>query len=228
MTNWSNNRDLIDVLRKFNRKERFYLVGQMLGNPSFELANEVLTEIEALIGTPVIEPYFAAMDYHFDWIYASLVLAFANPEFPKPAVQAQGCLTATQEDVDFLIAFKEANEQFHIVMIEAKGDNSFTNKQLKSKSVRLQAIFGDDGQQWPRVTPHFLICSPRAPARIDVSEFPAFMTDSGNKLLWFALHMPQDNLKVTRCDPLGKKNKDGGCWSVDNFATYQASAKAND
>ncbi|WP_349918403.1 hypothetical protein [Aeromonas veronii] len=70
--------DLIENLKSFNRKERFYLVGQMLGNPEFRMDDKQLDEISRLIGFKIPREYFAAMDYHLDWIYASLYLTKNN------------------------------------------------------------------------------------------------------------------------------------------------------
>ncbi|MGL4354938.1 MAG: hypothetical protein ACRCTP_13820 [Aeromonas popoffii] len=61
-------------LKSFNRKERFYLVGQMLGNPDFRMDDKQLDKISKLIDVEIPREYFAAMDYHLDWIYASLHL----------------------------------------------------------------------------------------------------------------------------------------------------------
>ena len=65
---------LIENLKSFNRKERFYLVGQMLGNPEFRMDDKQLDKISELIGIKISGEYYAAMDYHLDWIYASLFL----------------------------------------------------------------------------------------------------------------------------------------------------------
>jgi len=39
------SKDLIENLKSFNRKERFYLVGQMLGNPEFRMDDKQLGKI---------------------------------------------------------------------------------------------------------------------------------------------------------------------------------------
>ena len=68
------SKSLIDNLKSFNRKERFYLIGQMLGNPEFRMDDKQLDKISKLIEVKIPREYFAAMDYHLDWIYASLYL----------------------------------------------------------------------------------------------------------------------------------------------------------
>ncbi|MCX8042892.1 MAG: hypothetical protein N3B18_02055 [Desulfobacterota bacterium] len=86
---------------------------------------------------------FAAIDYHLDWLYASLKIAASNDTatvFPN----RKGMIKAHQEDVDFLIAY-EANDVYHLILIEAKGVTGLTNKQMTSKANRLRDIFGDDG-----------------------------------------------------------------------------------
>lgn len=162
---------LIDNLKSFNRKERFYLIGQMLGNPEFRMDDNQLDKISKLIELTIPRKYFAAMDYHLDWIYASLYLTQNNPtgrvernfiEENEIAIDYQ--ISGTQEDVDFLLSFVDHENTTHIVMIEAKGDSYFSNGQLDSKNKRFKAIFGNENT-WPNVRPHFIICSPKSHKR---------------------------------------------------------------
>lgn len=60
------SKELIKNLKSFNRKERFYLIGQMLGNPEFRMDEKQLDEISRLIELKIPKEYFAAMDYHLD------------------------------------------------------------------------------------------------------------------------------------------------------------------
>ena len=73
------------------------------------------------------------MDYHIDWIQGSLVLAhpdqYAGPLIYNPDRVVKG----TQEDVDLLIAFRDADDMFNLILVEAKGYSSWNNKQMTSK-----------------------------------------------------------------------------------------------
>ena len=86
--------DLIGVLESFNRKERFFLVGQALGNPRFKLSRDFRTRLGKAVGLEengikIPANAFAAMDYHLDWVAASLFLAFEKPfEPPTPPIVA--------------------------------------------------------------------------------------------------------------------------------------------
>lgn len=207
---------IIKYLESFNRKERFHLVGQLLGNSAFNLDPKILRNILDLLGLASETPKdcFSAMDYHLDWIYASIVLAHDKSE--APYLRNSLCISGTQEDVDFLLAFEDKYENTHIVMIEAKGDTSFTNKQIQSKANRLNAIFGD-GEKWEHVIPHFLICSPHEPKQLNLNNFPCFMTNKDKKLIWFKLTMPENQNKPTRCHLDGKASKEGDYWKVDTL-----------
>ncbi|WP_323965914.1 hypothetical protein [Aeromonas hydrophila] len=215
------NVDIISNLRSFNRKERFYLVGQMLGNPDFRMDKTQLAEISKLIGTTIPSEYFAAMDYHLDWIYASLFLTHndANTAFKRNSIENGGVkidyqISGTQEDVDFLLAFVDHENTTHIVMIEAKGDSYFSNAQLNSKNKRFKAIFGNE-DSWPNVRPHFLLCSPKEPQKINVEE-PAYFIFKNSKLPWLELDMEEGKNKVTRCNEGGKPYVNGKYWTVEN------------
>ncbi|MBL0610467.1 hypothetical protein JD508_09370 [Aeromonas jandaei] len=211
---------LIENLKSFNRKERFYLVGQMLGNPEFRMDDKQLDKISELIGIKISGEYYAAMDYHLDWIYASLFLIQEHDEktFPRNFIdnkqQIDLQISGTQEDVDFLLAFVDHENTTHIVMIEAKGDSYFSNAQLNSKNKRFNAIFGDE-DTWPNVRPHFLLCSPKEPQKINVEE-PAYFIFKNSKLPWLELDMGEGKNKVTRCDDEGEPYNNGEYWTVEN------------
>ena len=81
-------RNLVKNLESFNRKERFFLVGAALGNPTFRLDPTFRDQVGREFGLDVPEEAFVAMDYHLDWIYAGLVVSSAGPTsvvFPNPA-----------------------------------------------------------------------------------------------------------------------------------------------
>lgn len=211
---------LIDNLKSFNRKERFYLIGQMLGNPEFHMDKTSLDEISKLIKVKIPSEYFAAMDYHLDWIYASLFLTQEHDAktFPRNFIdnnkKVDLQISGTQEDVDFLLAFVDHENTTHIVMIEAKGDSYFSNGQLDSKNKRFKAIFGNE-TTWPNVRPHFIICSPKKPQKINIEE-PAYFIFNDLKLPWFELDMGNGKNKVTRCDKHQKPSNDGEHWKVES------------
>ncbi|BEE17240.1 hypothetical protein VAWG006_14930 [Aeromonas enteropelogenes] len=213
---------LIDNLKSFNRKERFYLICQMLGNPEFRMDDNQLDEISKLIGFTIPRKYFAAMDYHLDWIYASLYLTKNNTascvernftEENGTAIDYQ--ISGTQEDVDFLLAFVDEKQITHLVMIEAKGDSYFSNGQLDSKNKRFMAIFGNENT-WLNVRPHFLICSPKEPQKISIEEPAYFIFNKKSELTWFPLKMGDGKNKVTRCNEDDKSCNDGKHWKVES------------
>lgn len=212
----------IENLKSFNRKERFYLVGQMLGNPDFRMAEKQLDKISELIGMKISGEYFAAMDYHLDWIYASLFLthndadkAFERNFIEKDGIKIDYQISGTQEDVDFLLAFVDHENTPHIVMIEAKGDSYFSNAQLDSKNKRFKAIFGNENT-WPNVKPHFLICSPQKPQKINIEEPAYFILNKSLEQAWFQLYMSDDKNKVTRCNKDNKACNTGTHWKIEN------------
>jgi len=213
--------ELIKNLKSFNRKERFYLVGQMLGNPEFRMDDKQLDRISELIGIKIPREYFAAMDYHLDWIYASLYLTqnnctdCVNRNFIETdGIKVDYQISGTQEDVDFLLAFVDHENTAHIVMIEAKGDSYFSNGQLDSKNKRFKAIYGNENT-WPNVRPHFIICSPKKPQKINI-EKPAYFLFKNAKLPWFELDMGEGKNKVTRCVQNGKPSNNGEYWTVES------------
>lgn len=175
--------DLLDYLERFNRKERFLLVGWALGNEDFTLGKAFIERLNRELELSISPAgAFVAMDYHLDWLWASLVLGTeggedTSHENPSEVVRKDGRSTrvigATQEDVDLIIAYNQGVVS-HIVIIEAKGVTGWTNKQMESKAERLKAYFGDEGGKWPSVTPHFVIVSPKKmpPNGLNLSRWP--------------------------------------------------------
>ena len=204
-------KSLLDNLRAFNRKERFFLVGMALGNPRFTLCEEFRHQVNNTLHIEIPEDTFAAMDYHLDWIYASLFLAF-NDTSGSVFWNADDLITATQEDIDFLIAYQDG-EKFHIVLLEAKGVMGFTNRQLQSKIQRLRDIFGNDGDKYSRVTPHFAIISPKKPVGIRTTNWPSWVLRDG-EIPWIEMPIPSGLKRITRCDERGKASAKGKWWRI--------------
>jgi hypothetical protein len=202
--------DFIDALESFNRKERFFLVGWALGNKRFALSQSFRDELGTKLNLVVPEDAFVAMDYHLDWVFASLW--GAKPAQAAGPYMNNGEIWATQEDVDLLVAFKD-QEVTRLIMIEAKAATGWTNKQLKHKAERLKAIFGDCSGARDGVTPYFLIASPGKPVNLDTEPWPAWMKRN-EKAIWLPMFMPAGLQRITRCDEAGRPSVSGTHWAV--------------
>ena len=93
------------------------------------------------------------------------------------------------------------------MLLEAKLETGWTNKQLKSKAERLSRIF-DDRIRSEIATPYFILLSPRMPQRVATDAWPDWMKPGGD-LQWMDLPRPEDLRKVTRCTAEGKQSKGG-------------------
>jgi len=65
---------LMEHLESFNRKERFFLIGDARGNRAFQLSADFRARLSEAFGIEPPSSAFVAMDYHLDWIHASLFL----------------------------------------------------------------------------------------------------------------------------------------------------------
>ena len=201
---------LVEYLETFNRKERFFLIGEALGNPTFRLSSDFIARLNDAFSLDAPPDAFAAMDYHLDWTYACLYLV-GKDETPIHR-NPDRAITGNQEDTDFLVAW-EREGMTHLLLLEAKVETRWTNRQLKSKADRLRRIFGDEGARHPQVTPHFGLTSPRRPQRIDTSRWPAWMSRGGEPI-WFGLEAGVRRRQATRCDSSGRKSATGGHFRV--------------
>lgn len=208
---------VIDNLKSFNRKERFYLVGAALGNPEFKLDPHFQDNLSSQLGITIPPGTFVAMDYHIDWIYASIFLS-VHGEAGQPFPGVSPLIAASQEDVDLLIAFEEASIT-HLIFLEAKGVMYFSNQQLSSKAARLKRIFEDAVVARAEVKPYFAIVSPAEPKRVDTSSWSIWMNPRG-KPIWLELsHLntkiaSRELRRIVRCDKNGLDNSQGDHWKL--------------
>lgn len=198
---------VIDLLMRFNRKERFILLNHALGQ--WCLDRDFSRKVGNKLGLEIPSDAFVAMDYHLDWLQIALHLADQND--PHRTLFPNGDLIrANQEDIDLLIAFKGGSaSETHLVLIEAKADTSWNNAQLNSKARRLKCIFDENSHAL--VQPHFILTSPREPRHVKTAEWPCWMKPKGEDCpLWLELPLSDELLKVTRWNEVdGKADKNG-------------------
>jgi hypothetical protein len=201
--------ELIQRLKGFNAKERYFLVRQVLGVDKFSIGQDFRNSLRKLgINIPDgVEP-FAAMDYHLDWLYAAL---HPTPD-GRPQRITDENIQANQEDVDFLIAY-EAEGIAHIVLLEAKAFTGWTNAQLDSKKARLERMFTPEILV-QGVQPHFVLISPKESDGLKTEGYPDWMCPGG-KFLWLSLNLECGVQKVTRCGSDGKAKQGGDYWKIE-------------
>ncbi|MGB4858063.1 MAG: hypothetical protein WBP11_01925 [Dokdonella sp.] len=162
---------LIERLKCFNAKERYWAVRQALGG--FDPTPEFVQSAAKAAGfDPSIEPIrgttFLAMDYHLNWLHAALsgrclpCDEMKGTDMPKnqstsdPSNENEESWDAVQnsiEDVDLLLAYEVPNgtaTMTRIILIEAKCAGEFTKKQLASKLNRLALIVGSGQSSEPK------------------------------------------------------------------------------
>ncbi|MDA1348514.1 MAG: hypothetical protein O3A47_06560 [Chloroflexi bacterium] len=207
---------LVPHLRRLNRKERFFLIGLALGNEAFRLGNDFRRKLSDVLGLSIPDDSFVAMDYHLDWLFASIHLA-ATSGAPGPHSRDSRLLTGTQEDIDLPVAF-DTDEESHVIMLEAKGVTSYSNRQFGSKVTRLSAAFTAPGAE--RVVPHLVLVSPMAPRYLRYDGCPPWMLGKDGQVAWIRMPVPSDMQKITRCTEGGVPSSQGGYWRVKPERTF--------
>ena len=226
--------DLLKILESFNRKERFFLVAQALGQmrgdkPAFTLSPEFGEKLGKKVGVTIPqepEKVFVAMDYHLNWVHAALVKT--HPEQYQygvgPFLNTDEVVGGNQQDIDLLVAFPESAVH-HLILIEAKAYGRWDKGQLQLKVPQLGKIFGADGKKYDDIRPHFLLMSPEkqgAPLpqwmRQDVP-WPQWILQRKDFPAHLPLSLPSNSLRlnVGRCDAGGKSAKDGGYYKIGRF-----------
>lgn len=211
--------DLIELLESFNRKERFFLVSQALGNShprgGFLLSEDFRQQLGDKVGFPIPQDYFAAIEYHLDWMIAAL-RAHQRPgsrefedlempygiecDHPKHKGNRRE-VRGTNEDADLLVVFSN-EDACHLILVEAKGDSAWSDEQMCSKAERLKKVFGDEGTAIAGVFPYYYLSSPeyRKPQRLKTEGWPKWMKQRNGEPYWFRLNFPDDRYSVTRSD----------------------------
>ncbi len=193
---------LIDRLKRFNRKERLFLVGLALDNPNFTLGPKFRSSLGDLFDPKLTirTDAFVAMDYHLEWLYVALRGAELGQRY-----QNTGFVKGNQGDVDLLVAFEDGTTT-HVILVEAKGDTAWSNKQMKSKAERLRVAF--DGIN-DTVKPHFAFISPSPPQHLISEGWPNWISTSNHLVMQVT-----GDLKVTRCDIDMRSRDKGPYWMM--------------
>jgi hypothetical protein len=224
MTKESKHILLINNLEALNRKERYYLLLEIIRENAFKPSKRFIKSLRNKLVEPAITRsnlQFAAMDYHLDWIYAALYATTENidlkvkQENTNVAVKNNGLVSGAQQDIDFIMAFSdEQSDVTHLILIEAKGVGRWNTKQLTDKGVRLKALFETyQLHKKVNVVPHFLYVSPSAPSKNQLkSDLPDLMIDPAKH---HQMKLPTPLVKVTRCMENGEQNKKGNFWKFE-------------
>lgn len=207
--------DLVTVLRQFNRKERYWLLRNALGKGSESLCDDFRRALSTVVGIEVPDDAWWAMDYHLDWLIGVLHLLEGGAE--NAAQKNDALVTGTQEDIDLVVAFANT-----LILIEAKAETSWSNKQLNSKVKRLEQII-DKNNLPAGLTIRFVLMSPSQPSqrleRVGGLQWQKWMRDGVGQPLHLTLRMAfgddiADFRKIVRCDEEGNSNRLGTCWAI--------------
>lgn len=195
---------------RFNRKERFWLLSDALGSPFLNLDPDFLRRVSDELGIEIPKEPWWAFDYHLDWLHAVLSSAptFDLSQHQSPRPNNPRYIKGTQEDIDLLIAFDQT-----VILVEAKLDTSWSNKQMSRKAERFRNLPVDHVQM------HLLLTSPAKTARLGCSDWPAWarkdsVPTTPNHIALTNGHAIQSALMVSRCDSNGKKSRVGEYWSI--------------
>jgi hypothetical protein len=206
---------LTDLLEKFNRKERYWLLRDLIGGPFLLMSPEFGSKLGREIGRTIPEKVWWAFDYHIDWLVAVLRTFPAQPELNKWHDNGVEDIRGNQEDFDLIIAFDE-----EIILIEAK-TGYFSNSQLKSKLTRLSSIVNIHGKTNSGVRVSFVLSAPIHELKTLNAErfFPPWaLKDDAPFRIDLPVHT--DPLMVSRCDNVltkdnvPKKDAKGRYWAM--------------
>jgi hypothetical protein len=209
---------LVDALAQFNRKERYWLIRNALGDSSRTLDKGFRATLSDVNGIEVPEDAWWAMDYHLDWLVGALDLYKSGGKNGGVQPNAADLVQGNQEDIDLVIAFDQT-----LILIEAKGDSPWNNEQLDSKLCRLEACFKYVDPVKAELSVFFLLMSPTKSEKLkrkDQRTWPNWMVHENGQPRWSKLRMAEAGqepkfLRVVRySEAAGAVDKAGLHWKV--------------
>jgi len=207
--------NLITILKSLNRKERFFLIADALGNQDFQLGDGFRTELGSAAKVEIPSDAWVAMDYHLDWLSAALhvcaeELPPATPWKNSSVVEGTNLevVKGNQEDVDLIVGF-DTPDGTTLILIEAKMDTAWSNTQMKSKVQRIKAMFGQDGFKRSGVTPILVLTSPTKPRDLKTTTWPEWMAPGG-EWRWMPMKVAEGRTRLYRCNADGKSSANAG------------------
>lgn len=201
---------LIEALAKFNRKERYWLIQQVLGKPclSYDFRRDVICELRKTDKEILDIPSNAywAIDYHFDWIAGAIAtlndkekVKIKNDPFDKKDNEVR-LIGGNQEDSDLLIAYGNT-----LILVECKAGGDWGN-QICSKKKRIECLkrFLKEFKSF-EVKIYFVILCPKNKRQKDKCDVP-----------WLPLKCYAEEKfdKVERCDADENADANGNFWHI--------------
>jgi hypothetical protein len=213
---------LVGCLSAFNRKERYWLLRNALGDAgaALPLSKSFVEALQSKLPIKVDPNAWWAMDYHFDWLIGALAqFGHGRNEGLNPHIEIGGApkdrraICGNQEDIDFIVAFDTT-----IVLIEAKGVGSWSNSQLLSKWERLHGLVQVVNPAETGVKIYFVLMSPEESEELKPLEWPKEIilaeTQSGVREPFFIELKIPDRDKFLRIERMldDKPSSHGDSW----------------
>jgi len=150
--------DLVNALKRFNCKERYWLIDNALGNQQLDnkFRKNLATSIKEATGDKFSIPCDAywAIDFHINWLAAVFLLDKFDIETPTSFNEdQQKYFENNQKDVDLIIAFENT-----LICIEAKFIGKWDHKILQNKVDLIENIL----EERPKINAYYVCSSPEA------------------------------------------------------------------
>jgi hypothetical protein len=204
---------LIKILGSFNRKERNLLFRDVMGCSAtppplsadfLDRLNNAIQEARGTQGTLKPDAWWST-DFHFDWLFAAVLLLRGTVKPDQPFQEKGGVFTATQEDIDLVVA-----NNTNLILVEAKAYGAHSNNQVAAKRLRFNKLVSM--LEGTGITADLMLTSPRRPQKLrqQVREKP---------LAWLELKIDTSNpvYGVMRSDEAGNPAREGGFWTIPDL-----------
>lgn len=213
--------EFVESLRRFDSHERGLVMQWAAGEP-FHVGPALRAAVGGATGTQPPADAFVAMDYTMDWLYAAVRTTLEGVNSSPQLWPAGGELTASQEDIDLLIAWEDQQGP-HLVLVEAKGFTGWSNRQMSSKAARLDAIFAGDLRS--RFDVHLFLAGPAPSMGLRVDDWPKW-TQPGAHTHFLSISDPGVRYAVQRCDARGHPtSRDWTHWTATPRRWQSGTAK---
>jgi hypothetical protein len=244
---------LAATLQKFNRKERYWVIKNALGEqgcgqggepaePKLKLSPGFYCRLQEALGGSIdvvdSDEVWWAVDYHLDWLFAALKFhASAADERTsnrwtneRPGGSEFRELEGQQEDIDLLVVAGRC-----VIFVEAKAYTGWDPEQLRRKIQRIENLVQDEqGTIKPEyagslgLSLRFVFMSiDGPPASNGDKSWPEWACGSAGSPAWLRLaaHQPDLVLVPVRCNEVRKAYSKGEYWTVKTQRAPQTQSK---
>lgn len=210
--------DFITAMSRLEPRKRRRLAAAFFGVAAARPSDELLRSLSLELSIPAadfsfLEPSFFGLEVELDDVYAAAV---ASSRIKETTIydDKSGMLESDGACLDAVFAYKRNNGTIELVLCFAKLNGKWAGRRFRRLSNRLRRTFGENGDAFRGIVPHFVALSPVRPGVEQTSSWPAWMRRADGRSFWLPFGKDPDEIAIIRCDRKGRPRRIGNYWKL--------------